>query len=78
MSIIIGLIGIAFSVVLVAKREAVGDMIGEAEWMQKAGGVYNVVIIIAFVCFLWSLAYMTGTLGFLFAPIVGLFGQKPM
>ncbi len=73
MRIIIGLIGIAFSVYMVMKREMFGDMFGDPDWAQKVGGIYNVMILCALFVFFWSLAYMTGTIGVLLSPIVGLF-----
>lgn len=50
-------------------REAIGDMIGEADWMRKVGGVYIVVIIVALLIFFWTLAELTGTTSILFAPL---------
>lgn len=61
-----GLIGPFF---LLYYRETVGDMIGEAPWMRKVGGVYNVVLIIAIVIFFWTLAEITGTTQVLFSPL---------
>ncbi len=78
MTIFVGLLGIIASVVLVIKREAVGDLFGEAEWMQKVGGVYNVVIACAIFIFFWSLAYMTGTMDVLFSPIANFFRPRPI
>ena len=73
MHIIFGLIGIVLSFVMVRYREQIGDMLGEPEWAQKVGGIYNVVVVIALFFFLWSIAYMTGTLGVLFGPVVRFF-----
>jgi hypothetical protein len=70
MNIVFGLLGIVASVLLIKYREAIGNMIGEAAWMQKIGGVYNVVLIIAVFIFLWSLATATGTTSFLFRPLL--------
>ena len=50
-------------------REMVGDLIGEAEWMKKVGGVYNLVIIVAVIIFLWTLAEVTGTTSVIFYPL---------
>jgi hypothetical protein len=61
--------GMVGSFALIYYREMVGNMIGEAEWMRRIGGVYNVVIIIALVLFFWCLAEITGTTDFLFAPL---------
>ncbi len=62
----IGLIG---PFVLIKYREDVGNLIGEADWMRKVGGVYNVVFIVAAVIFFWTLADITGTTNFLFGPL---------
>lgn len=64
--IAVGLIGPFF---LIKYREAVGDLIGEAAWMRKVGGVYNVIFIIAMFIFFWTLAEVTGTTSILFAPL---------
>jgi len=61
MSIVLGLLGIAASVLLLKYRERAGDLIGEAAWMSKVGGVYNLIIIFALCLFFWSVAVMTGT-----------------
>ncbi|MBI3332209.1 hypothetical protein HYZ99_04635 [Candidatus Peregrinibacteria bacterium] len=69
MRIFLGLLGIALSLVLLKYRERIGNMIGEAEWMQKIGGIYNVIILIALIIFFWSLAELTGTTNIFFAPL---------
>lgn len=69
---ILSLIGIFGSFFLIYYREQVGNMLGEAEWMRKVGGVYNVVVIIAIVIFFWGLAEITGTTGVFFKPIIWL------
>jgi hypothetical protein len=66
--IIFGLLGMAFAYVLIRYREQIGDMIGDADWMQKVGGVYNFVIIASVFVFFWSVAYLTGTEQIFFAP----------
>lgn len=63
---IIGMIGAFF---LLKYRQKVGDMIGEADWMLKLGGVYNVIIIFSIFIFFWGLATLTGTSDFLFGWI---------
>ncbi len=65
----IGLIGPFF---LIKYRERVGDMIGEAEWMKKVGGVYSFLIILAFFVFFWTLAEITGTIDIIFGPIINI------
>lgn len=69
MHIFLGIIGIALALAILKEREKIGDMIGEAEWMRKVGGVYNILIFVAIVLFLWSIAEMTGTTNVLFAPL---------
>ena len=65
--------GIVGSFLLVAYRERVADMIGEADWMKKVGGVYNFILIVALLLFFWCLAELTGTTALLFSPIKMLF-----
>lgn len=67
--IILGIIGIFLSFLLLKYREKMGETIGEAEWMQKIGGVYNLMILVALFMFFWSLAYMTNTEGFFLSPL---------
>ncbi|MBI5156210.1 hypothetical protein HZA45_02960 [Candidatus Peregrinibacteria bacterium] len=69
---ILSLIGIFGSFFMLYYREQVGNMLGEAEWMRKVGGVYNFVIILAILIFLWGLAEITGTTSILFRPILWL------
>lgn len=64
--IAIGLIGPVF---LIIYREALGDIIGEADWMRKVGGVYNVIVFAAILIFFWALADVTGTTSLLFSPL---------
>ena len=73
MRILLCLIGIVGSFFMLRYRETIGDMMGEGDWMRKVGGVYNFVIIVAVFIFFWSLAELTGTTSFLFAPITWLF-----
>ncbi len=72
-STLISLLGIVCSVALIVKREMVGDMIGEADWMRKIGGVHYCIVFFAIFVFFWSLAALTGTLDILFAPLINLF-----
>lgn len=72
MSIILSLLGIVGSVLMLKYREYIGNLMGEAEWMMKVGGVYNVVIIAAIFIFFWSLATLTGTTDILFRPLLWL------
>lgn len=72
MQYVVGIIGLIFGCCIVKWREAVANEFGDPDWANKVGGMYNVVIIIGiFICF-WSLAYMTGTINFLFAPILNM------
>lgn len=66
---VLSIIGIVASFFLVKYRERVGEITGEAEWMKKVGGVYNVIVIVAIVIFFWSLASITGTTNIFFKPI---------
>ncbi len=70
MNIVLSLIGIIGSLFLLKYRERVGEMIGEADWMTKIGGVYNFVVIIAVLIFFWSIASLTGTTDILFKPLL--------
>jgi uncharacterized membrane protein len=69
MHTVLSLIGMVLSMLIIYKRERVADMIGEADWMQKVGGVYIVVAILGVLLFLWSVAELTGTAEILFSPI---------
>ncbi len=75
MTYFLGAIGIAASFFLIKYRQVVGDAVGDPDWAQKVGGIYNVVIIVAVFIFFWSIAAMTGTMDVLFSPILGLFGK---
>lgn len=68
--IAIGMVGPFF---MIRYRERLGDMVGEAEWMKKLGGVYMVIVIVALIIFFWSLAELTGTTSLLFTPVKYLF-----
>lgn len=72
MSVFLSLLGIAGSVLMLKYRESIGNIMGEADWMSKVGGVYNFVIILAIFIFFWSLATLTGTTEILFAPLLWL------
>ena len=72
-SLLLPLIGIVASFVLVKYRASIGDMLGEAEWMRKVGGVYHVVVITAIFIFFWSIASLTGTTHIFLKPITFLF-----
>lgn len=72
MSVLLSLLGIAGSVLMLKYRESIGNMLSEADWMSKVGGVYNVVVIAAVFIFFWSLATLTGTTEILFSPLLWL------
>jgi len=72
MRIILSLVGIVGSFFMLKYREQVGDMFGEAEWMRKVGGVYNVVIFASAFVFIWSIAELTGTTSFFFGWFLNL------
>lgn len=67
-------LGIIVSLLMIKYREKVGENVGEAEWMNKIGGVYNFVLILAVIMFFWSVAGLTGTTGIFFAPLRMVFG----
>ncbi len=73
---LLSIVGLVASVVLIKYRESIGDMLGEADWMRKIGGVYYVVIYIAVIIFFWSLATLTGTSDVLFRSVTWIFPQK--
>jgi hypothetical protein len=70
MSIFLSLVGIVGAFFMIKYREFIGNMMGEAAWMSKVGGVYNFVIIVAVFIFFWSLATLTGTTDILFRPLL--------
>jgi hypothetical protein len=73
MKIILGLLGIVGSFFMLKYRETIGDLLGEAQWMSKIGGAYNLVVILAILLFFWSLAEMTNTTHLFFKPLLFLF-----
>lgn len=70
MTTILSIIGLVGSFFLLRYRQQAGDMIGEADWMHKIGGVYNCIIIVAIVIFFWSIAELTGTTDVFFRPFL--------
>ncbi len=72
MRFLFGIIGIGFSYLLVRYREPIGDSLGQPEWANRLGGIYNVVILMGIVFFFCSVAYMVGTFDVLFPPARGL------
>ncbi len=69
MSTIFSILGIIGAFYLIRYRQQVGDMMGEAEWMRKVGGVYNVLILVAIFIFFWCIAELTGTSHLFFLPL---------
>ncbi|OGJ55407.1 hypothetical protein A2706_01625 [Candidatus Peribacteria bacterium RIFCSPHIGHO2_01_FULL_51_35] len=69
MSTFLSIIGIVLAFFMLKYRERLGDMIGEGEWMQKVGGIYSMIIIVAVVIFFVSIATLTGTSDILLAPL---------
>ncbi len=65
--------GIVLAFLIVRFREAIGNIVGEADWMRKVGGVYNLMIIVALVLFFWCLAELTNSTSLLFGPVKDLF-----
>jgi hypothetical protein len=72
----LGAIGMIFSFLLIKYRERVGDAIGDPDWANKLGGIYNVLIICGTLGFFWSISYITNTQDILFAPLFWIFPQK--
>jgi hypothetical protein len=70
MGFILPILGIVGSFFMLKYREYIGNMMGEAAWMSKVGGVYNVIVIVAIFIFFWSLAELTGTTDILFRPLL--------
>lgn len=61
MSYFLSIVGFILAFFLLKYRQRIGDEIGEADWMLKVGGVYNVIIIVAIFIFFWSFTAITGT-----------------
>lgn len=70
MRYLVAIFGMVSSLYLLKYREKVGDLVGEAEWMNKVGGVYNIIIVFAVFLFFWSIAYLTGTQDMFLRPLI--------
>lgn len=70
MRYVLSILGMIASLYLLKYREKVGDLIGEADWMNKVGGIYNIVIIFALMLFFWSVAVLTGTTDIFLKPLI--------
>lgn len=73
MKYLLGIIGIVGAFFMIKYREWLADVIGEAEWMKRIGGVYVVIVLAAVIIFFWSLAEMTDSTYLLFSPLKYLF-----
>ena len=73
MGTFLAICGIILAFFMLKYRERLGDMIGDAEWMSKLGGVYNFIIILSLIIFFWSIAELTNTTYLFFAPIRMIF-----
>ena len=69
-------LGFLFSMALIKHRESIGNSLGEAPWMRKVGGIYNIVVIFAIMIFFWSLSYVTGTMDIFLAPVLWIFPTR--
>jgi hypothetical protein len=58
---ILPIVGMFLSVFLIVQREMIGDILGEPNWAKAIGGIYSVVVYLALIIFLWSLAELTGS-----------------
>lgn len=67
------MLGIVGSFFMLRYREQVGDIFGQADWMNKIGGVQVFVTLLAIFIFFWSIGTLTGTTELLFTPILWLF-----
>lgn len=72
MRYILSILGIIGSFYMLVYRQKIGDMIGEAEWMRKVGGIYAIVIFLAFFLFFWCIAEITGTQSMFVKPFLYL------
>lgn len=77
MSWLLPILGMVFAFFLIYKRQMFGDMIGEADWMLKVGGVYNLMVIVGLFLFFWCVATLTGTTYIFFTPILWLLPGAP-
>lgn len=73
MGTVFAVLGLGLSFAMIKFRESIGNSIGEADWMRKVGGVYNVIVMCAVAMFFWSISYLTGTQDIFLAPVLKLF-----
>lgn len=69
--------GLGLSFAMIKYREYIGDAIGQADWMLKVGGVYNVIVFCGILMFFWCLAFLTGTQEIFLGPFLKLVGGAP-
>ena len=55
-----GFMAICLSLFIIKNRESLGNTIGEAEWMQKIGGIYYVLVYCAIMLFVGGFTVMFG------------------
>jgi hypothetical protein len=73
MGTVFAVLGLGLSFAMIKFRESIGNSLGQADWMLKVGGIYNVIVICAILMFFWSVSYLTGTQDVFLAPILKLF-----
>lgn len=73
MKYVFSIIGMVLSVYMIKQRETIGDMLGEADWMRKVGGIYIIVVFIAILLFFYCVSVITGTQDILLRPLLMLF-----
>lgn len=69
MGIVLPLAGMALALLIIVRREQIGNMLGEPAWMHGHGGIYTWIVVIALIIFFWSLAELSGTTTYLFSPL---------
>ena len=69
MRILLGIVGVIFSLLLLVYRVPVRKFMGQVDWAEAKlgpGGTYTLLIIVAVGIFFFSLMYMTDSFGFIF------------
>ncbi|MDD4628503.1 MAG: hypothetical protein PHE68_03885 [Candidatus Peribacteraceae bacterium] len=69
MTIFFSILGIAASILLIAKRERAADMLGSAEWMDYFGGPYSFIVIVSICMFFVCVSFLFGITDILFTPL---------
>ncbi|MDO8649066.1 MAG: hypothetical protein Q7R81_04780 [Candidatus Peregrinibacteria bacterium] len=70
----LAIVGIVGSIFLIKYRQQMGDIVGEADWMRKVGGVYNFLIICAILLLFFCISVLTNTEDIFLSPLKRLFG----